>query len=963
MTKIVNQQQFPLRHKYDSSGIKKMKMSNNVSSIVVLDSLNSNNGIKSQLHDVVLHPRLSSVPDYQFSNCQIMQSVKTGTNMQYIGAYSFYNCQNLSSADFLGNKNKKLMHIGEYAFSKSGLKSVVINLQGTVADSSTNSHCFSDCTALTSVEMTNATYLADHMFDGCTNLREIKLNNRHGYINEYCFANCTMLTSITIPEQIYMIPEHAFDGCTNLLEVKFKEPSVVKRLESCAFARCDKLTSITLPKSIDKLNYIDPTFLSGSNIDRVIFNGIDDDAFSDIKKLPTQLVALMSEMHSDIEVVNRILADVLSNNIPVVLICSNDNNCSQCRHFREQTYGTDEFKTWLKTQDRCYICHAYYNSNQKVWNALTSFMEKNVSKTTRMYSQVGFYWKKEDGTTTKKYFASDEKRGLKAPDRVYKTPQSFIDDIEKTFKDFSKYTEITYEIKDDITTFGRGSGKQVEFVSSSGKSWKCENETILYVPEPKVDKTTTSNFKYGIWYYNLRELKAFADQTNQPLFLEFGAKSCEPCQDFKKNTFCNQEFQKAITSKPVFLCKIELEPGQAFDHPTTTQYYYAAHEVGDPKMVYPQIVYYWKKSDGTTYKEIWNYNHRTDPANANYQTVLSKLDKMLDGFSGGGSSYNPPTIKSELNGLYKYYVQDSYNDLDGTYFPCDSKTDVLSFSDIPLSVLNSSGSMLVYNHISIGDSVDIPNGVYQYFTTVSDSRYSDLSGVIFVVNSSNLITSILTFKNEVSQDYYIEKKNDDVGTWLKFDDTSDEKTFQEKLDNFEKYSNVVIFFEREKLTKVNIKYLKPSTTSQSTKSLSIDLDSARTEAEISALVQAKLSEENNQYTLKSITNLNDIKKIQKFNTEVKYSTALTTWAKQKGYGLVDVAANAWNSGVPKKMRDFETKTKFDGNSTSAKLPKILVYHGCSTCALELVVYLKKKIDVDYSKDFNYYKNLIESIAV
>ena len=118
------------------------------------------------------------------------------------------------------------------------------------------------------------------MFDGCTKLQQITLNNYHSYINNYAFANCTMLTSMTLPQKTYMLPDHFFDGCTNLREVKFDEPSDLKYLGSSVFANCPKLTSITLPKSVDSLEYIDPLFLQGSSVDRIVFKGIGDDILS-----------------------------------------------------------------------------------------------------------------------------------------------------------------------------------------------------------------------------------------------------------------------------------------------------------------------------------------------------------------------------------------------------------------------------------------------------------------------------------------------------------------------------------------------------------------------------------------------------------------------------------------------------------------------------------------------------------
>ena len=72
--------------------------------------------------------------------------------------------------------------------------------------------------------------------------------------------------------------------------------------------------------------------------------------------------------------------------------------------------------------------------------------------------------------------------------------------------------------------------------------------------------------------------------------------------------------------------------------------------------------------------------------------------------------------------------------------------------------------------------------------------------------------------------------------------------------------------------------------------------------------------------------------------------------------MVDVASDSWASGAPKKMREFESSRNFDENSTSSSLPKFLVYLACSSCTTDgsLLIDCKKKIDVDYSKNVDYY---------
>lgn len=93
-----------------------------------------------------------------------------------------------------------------------------------------------------------------------------------------------------------------------------------------------------------------------------------------------------------------------------------------------------------------------------------------------------------------------------------------------------------------MSTFGRGAKKSVVFVSSTGKEYKCSNDSIDYSPETKVDKSTTSDFKFGTWYGNARELVAAADSAHVPVLAEFGSVGCDPCVNFRKKTFNNPDF-------------------------------------------------------------------------------------------------------------------------------------------------------------------------------------------------------------------------------------------------------------------------------------------------------------------------------------------------------------------------------------------------------------------------------------
>lgn len=103
---------------------------------------------------------------------------------------------------------------------------------------------FSECTALTSVDLPNVTSIDIAAFRECTALTSINLPKATS-IGGSVFANCTALTSINIPN-VTSIGEWAFDYCTALTSIDL--PNVTS-VDGSAFRGCTALTSINLPKA------------------------------------------------------------------------------------------------------------------------------------------------------------------------------------------------------------------------------------------------------------------------------------------------------------------------------------------------------------------------------------------------------------------------------------------------------------------------------------------------------------------------------------------------------------------------------------------------------------------------------------------------------------------------------------------------------------------------------------------
>ena len=667
--------EFPLYHTYASEGRKYVRASSNISAL----SLNGEdyNGIRTQLRAAYLNKRITEVSPSCFANCSALTAINADNNVKAVGDYAFYGCASLKGVSFLGERNKELRRIGDYAFARSGLRSVKVNLVGSVDDSAMHSHCFASCDSLEQAEFTNSTYLGDHQFDGCRKLQRVFLNDYHSYVSEYCFANCTALRKIDLPAKTYMISPHMFDGCANLTSVNFAEGADLRQLGDAAFSGCSKLTSLTLPESVSSLSFIDPNFLSGSSVSRVVFRGIDDEYLCDETKHSKEISYSFGKIY--VTDLLNLMRCAQENSIPVVawLTKGYGYKCDHCNNFHDNVLR--QLSGWFGSTQYFYAAGEYVDHNSE-YLALENFLKGAGLDTPGTWIYLYLYWKKEDGTFVKWTSGSIN------PDASY--AETFKNKILESFSGYSgPQQEIKYQIKESITTFGRGEGLSVTYVSKTGNEYVCSNDSIEHVPETKVDKETVDDFRYGIWYYNAREMKQYADEHGLPALFEYSSTACDPCRDFRKSTFDSQEFQSEIKKRPCLFSRVEIGEGEYFDHPTTTQAYYVSHTLNKENTYIPCLIYYWKKPDGSVYQKAWNYNYRTDPANANYETVLAKLDSMLGDYSGD-DRYWPPDVTWSNNGKFQYYENED-GDENGRYFVCDRKKQVSTYSgelDIDLEI-------------------------------------------------------------------------------------------------------------------------------------------------------------------------------------------------------------------------------------------------------------------------------------
>ena len=939
-TRAYSKNQFPVKYTYSSFGKKTARVSNNISSIGVASLSLHANKVTTQITEVVLNDNIVELQPSCFANCSYLTSVQNDNNLRIIGDYAFYNCSSLKNVNFLQDGAHELCMVGDCAFMRSGLENVNVYLKSSVSDTGYGVSCFAECTALTSVNLQGAPFLAGHMFDGCINLKTVTMANNHNYVYEYCFANCQSLTEITLPANLYMLSPHMFDGCSNLRTVKFENGSILKQIGDHVFANCPKLTSIVLPASIDSIEYIDAEFLAGSSIDEVTFNGLSDDVFAVETRTYKHIDYITGKIYNT--GFNTIWKCINDNNIPAVLYLSRGRNegCGRC----ENWYLNVEDKHKNEIENTPYLWFGgNYIKHSDEYAALHNTIDALGLKKPGIWIYVYLYWKKEDGTIVKWTSGSISPKA----DYWKKTLKPKMNNL---FAGYNGLTQIKYIIDPTITTFGKGDGLSVTYISSTGNRWICANDAVTKSTDYRVDNYTVDNFKYGTWYGNIKELHEFAKANHIPLVAEWSSAGCDPCIDFRRRVWQNKEFQDKIRSKSCLFCRIEAESTEHFNN-SGTQQHYISHIIGDPKKLIPQLVLYWLKPNGTEYKDIWVYDYRGDPANANYQTVLSKIDALTSTYISN-TIYNPIQPNISINKKYQYYDNQSY-DINGQFFICDFKKSIQSYSGTKLSIditihptgvgneptdSNLDETYNVLDSIEVGQVVEIPKLTYQYYTTEDNASFVDQYGVIFKAdeqyyvdnNAIYLVDGVWEYKNGNAV------SNEELARKVL-------KTGIQYIYSFENYSrsytNITDDYNRYQTGK-----MIECTDSTPASSLDDILDfGGQSPEKLIVIVEMPI-------TGSSI------------ETDLLEKKEFTKWMKDSDYLFIKVKSNSWNSNAPKSLIDLEEYVKFDDNEVGSGRPKILVFKHCVNCSVEQygAIYCKKTIIYDQTKDVSYYTSLIDS---
>lgn len=194
-----------------------------------------------------------------FANCESLEKVSLGKNVETLGRGPLYQCfslkeillndENLYFQTYDGLLlNEEMNHIVKCPQQAEG--SVEIPKHVTIIDA----YAFESCEKLEEAELPeNCVFIGTEAFSGCENLLELKLPENMEYIDHYAFTGCCQIDMVVVPENVTYLGKGVFKNCKNVQAAVIGDG--ITQLQEELFAGCDNLIAVQLGEDINWISH------------------------------------------------------------------------------------------------------------------------------------------------------------------------------------------------------------------------------------------------------------------------------------------------------------------------------------------------------------------------------------------------------------------------------------------------------------------------------------------------------------------------------------------------------------------------------------------------------------------------------------------------------------------------------------------------------------------------------------
>ncbi len=215
----------------------------------------------SSLISIEIPNSVTRIRSNAFWDCDALTSIAIPYSVTNIQDQAFRGCNSLNSIN-VDSENPNYTSVDGVLFNKEATELIQYpagknNTSYSIPNSVTSigAYAFYDCNNLTSVEIPNSvTLIGWGAFCGCEGLTSITVPNTVTSIGTTAFSYCYNLTTVTLPDSITSISMALFESSNRLTSVII--PDGVTSIGYQAFLACSGLTSITIPNSVTSIeNY------------------------------------------------------------------------------------------------------------------------------------------------------------------------------------------------------------------------------------------------------------------------------------------------------------------------------------------------------------------------------------------------------------------------------------------------------------------------------------------------------------------------------------------------------------------------------------------------------------------------------------------------------------------------------------------------------------------------------------